>query len=145
MTTSRRDFIRKGSLWVAGAAAVALLPEEPIKRIWALGMWGPKTIRVRSQREWDRAKLAATNGDTIIVVAGTKVVVGALPWLGLPDRPPVYITSELYANDEFGDLPNLGHGVQRVFSGFRFRQPSPVSNVTTIETYTIQPLSHRLS
>ena len=35
--TSRRDFIRKGSLWVAGAAAVALLPEEPIKRIWALG------------------------------------------------------------------------------------------------------------
>lgn len=35
--TTRRDFVRQGALWVAAAAIVPI--EEPLKRIWALGMW----------------------------------------------------------------------------------------------------------
>ena len=37
MTLQRRDFIRSGALWLSAAAILPV--EEPIKRIFALGMW----------------------------------------------------------------------------------------------------------
>jgi hypothetical protein len=44
--TTRRDFIRRGALWVAGAVVL----EEPIKRLWAFpnnpatGLSGPQRL-----------------------------------------------------------------------------------------------------